>query len=99
MTLELLTVEHQLLLDSFLRALRAENCSQKTLSTYGQSVRQFIDFLHRKGILIAPAHITREHVEDFITSLLEKWRPATANNRYRALNRYFKWLVEGVAGR
>lgn len=94
MELDIITVEHQLLLGSFLRALRAENCSQKTLSTYGQSVRQFIDHLHSKGMPVNPAHITREHVEDFITMLLEKWKPATANNRYRALNRYFKWLVE-----
>ena len=33
----------------------------------------------------APAAITREHVEAFITDLLERWKPATAHNRYRAL--------------
>ena len=39
-------------------------------------------------------HITREHLETFITELLGKWKPATANNRYRGLQSYFKWLVE-----
>lgn len=40
------------------------------------------------------AHITREHVEAFITSLLERWKPATANNRFRGLQAFFKWLLE-----
>ena len=39
-------------------------------------------------------NITREHVESFIAELLEKWKPATANNRYRGLQSYFNWLVE-----
>ncbi len=36
----------------------------------------------------------REHVEAFITDLLERWKPATAHNRYRALNSFFRWLVD-----
>ena len=94
MEIHLLTVEHHLLLDSFLRALRAENLSKRTLETYGESIRQFIKFLAEKGIAVPPAGITREQVGDFITELLNKWKPATANNRYRALTRYFNWLVE-----
>ena len=38
--------------------------------------------------------ITREHVESFIEELLGKWKPATANDRYRGLQTYFGWLVE-----
>ena len=38
--------------------------------------------------------MTREHVEAFITDLLERWKPATANNRYRGLQSFFRWLVE-----
>ncbi|HUW45601.1 MAG TPA: tyrosine-type recombinase/integrase [Dehalococcoidia bacterium] len=94
MEIHLLTIEHHLLLDSFLRALRAENLSKRTLETYGESIRQFIKFLARKEIAVSPANITRGQVEDFITELLAKWKPATANNRYRAIGRYFKWLVE-----
>ena len=91
---DIITVQQQMLFDSFLRALRAENCSKRTLETYGESIKQFIAFLHRKGMPVKPDHITREYIEDFITELLSKWKPATANNRYRALNRYFRWLVE-----
>lgn len=40
------------------------------------------------------AAIRREHVETFIEHLLERWKPATANNRYRALARLFDYLVE-----
>ena len=94
MAIDILTIQHRLLLDSFLRALRAENLSKRTLETYGESVGQFISFLANKGISLDPTHITREHIEDFITGLLNKWKPATANNRYRALNRYFNWLVD-----
>ena len=94
MEIHLLTVEHHLLLDSFLRALRAENLSKRTLETYGESIKQFIKFLAGKEISVSPPEITREQMEDFITGLLAKWKPATANNRYRALNRYFNWLVE-----
>ncbi len=54
MATDILTGQHQLLLDSFLRALRAENCSERTLETYGESVRQFIIFLHRKGMPVLP---------------------------------------------
>jgi site-specific recombinase XerD len=44
-----------------------------------------------------PTHvpsITREHVESFITLLLDTRSPATAHNRYRALKRFFSWLEE-----
>lgn len=94
MEIHLLTVEHNLLLDSFLRTLSAENLSKRTLETYGESIRQFIKFLAEKGITVSPSDITREQIGDFITELLSKWKSATANNRYRALNRYFNWLVD-----
>jgi len=94
MVTDTLIAQHQFLLDSFLRGLRAENLSQRTLETYGESLRQFINFLCEKGMPIEPGKVTREYVEDFITELLAKWKPATANNRYRALQRYFRWLVD-----
>lgn len=41
-----------------------------------------------------PAHVRREHVEAFITFLLERYKPATASNRYRGLQAFFRWCVE-----
>lgn len=94
MGIDILAIQHRLLLDSFLRALRAENLSKRTLETYKESVEQFIDFLTGQGVTPIPSDISREQVEDFITELLNKWKPATALNRYRGLYRYFNWLVE-----
>jgi site-specific recombinase XerC len=42
----------------------------------------------------APASISREHVESFISDLLARRKPATAANRYTGLHVWFKWLVE-----
>ena len=86
--------QSQFLLDSFLLALRAENCSKRTLETYQEALTQFVRFLAIKGMPTDPNKVTREYVEAFMADLLAKWKPATANNRYRGLQRYFKWLVE-----
>lgn len=94
MDIQTLTVEHQFILDSFLRALRAENLSKRTLETYGEAVRQLTKFLAKNRMPTDPNLITREHLEAFISDLLAHWKPATANNRYRALKRYFRWLAE-----
>ena len=40
------------------------------------------------------ANIHREHVEALISHLLDRWKPATANNRFRGLQSFFKWLTE-----
>jgi site-specific recombinase XerD len=89
------TARANLLVDSFLRSLRAENAAARTLETYGQSLEQFGAFLLSKGMPTAPASIKREHVEAFIDHILHvlNRKPATASNRYRALQRYFGWLV------
>jgi site-specific recombinase XerD len=50
-------------------------------------------FLLDKGMPIEVANITREHIEAFIVDLLERWRPNTASNRYRALQAFWKWCV------
>ena len=79
---------------SFARHLRAENLSPRTIQTYTESTRQLADFLAEQGMPQDVATITREHVEAFVTSLLDRWKPATANNRFRGLQSFFKWLAE-----
>ena len=81
-------------LTSFARHLRAENLSPKTQETYSESVLQFDKFLENHGMPLKVANLRREHVEAFIAHLLERWKPATANNRYRGLQSFFKWLVD-----
>jgi site-specific recombinase XerD len=79
---------------SFLRSLRAENKSPRTVETYGDAVRAFAGFLADRGMPTTVDAVTREHVEAWIQDLLARWKPATAANRYRALQRYFGYAVE-----
>jgi site-specific recombinase XerD len=79
---------------SFGRAMRARNLSPRTVHTYGEAVELFGRFLAEKGMPLYVANITREHVEEFINDLLEHQKPATAANRFRSLQQFFKWLVE-----
>ena len=88
------TTELDDLIASWRRHLVAQRMSPATLSTYGTSVRQLARFLAERGMPTSPVAITREHVEAFITDLLERWKPTTAHNRYRALGSFFRWLVD-----
>jgi site-specific recombinase XerD len=81
-------------LKSFGRHLRAQNLSPRTVDTYTESVRQLARFLADKGMPQDVGVVRREHVESFISSLLELWKPATAHNRYRGVQAFFKWLAE-----
>jgi site-specific recombinase XerD len=80
--------------DSFRRSLLAENKSPRTVQTYMEALRLFGAFLADKGMPTEIPNIRREHVESFIADLLARWKPATANNRHRALQAFFKWAVE-----
>ena len=81
-------------IDSFELHIRAENLSPATLVAYSGAARQFHSYLVDHGMPSDVADIRREHVESFIADLLLKWKPATANNRYRGLQSFFKWAAE-----
>ena len=70
-------------IDSFRRHLAAENLSPRTVTSYLEATGQFAAFLADKGMPEDLANIKREHVESFITHLLDRWKASTANNRYR----------------
>jgi site-specific recombinase XerD len=61
---------------------------------YLEGVEQFGAFLIAKGMPRQAAHIKREHVEAFIDQQLARFKPSTANTRYRSLQQFFKWLAE-----
>jgi len=61
---------------------------------YTTSCEQLARFLAERGMPTSLPVITREHVEAFVTDLPERWKPAIAHNRYRALNSSFRWLVD-----
>ncbi len=79
---------------SFARYLRASNRAEKTVKTYTDATRQLGAFLRERGMPEDVALIRREHVETFIADLLQRWKPATANNRYRGLQAFWKFLLE-----
>lgn len=81
-------------LASFGRHLRAGNRSPMTIKAYSEAVRQFDAFLAARGMPQAVANIRREHVEAFIEDQLARLRPASAANRYRSLQQFFRWLVD-----
>jgi site-specific recombinase XerD len=78
----------------FKRSLLAENKSKSTIAVYTSAVDRFADYLDAHGMPVAVASLTRDHVESFIAYLLEHSKPATAANRYRALQAFFRWLTE-----
>lgn len=80
--------------ESFRLSLQAENAAQTTVDVYLSAVTRFTEFLEAQGMPTDVGAITREHVEMFIAHLLDNFKPATAANRYRALKRFFAWLVE-----
>jgi site-specific recombinase XerD len=79
---------------SFQRFLRATNKSQRTVETYMEACKQLSSFLVERGMPTLASNIRREHVESFIESLVERYKPSTASNRYRALQQFFRFLEE-----
>ena len=80
-------------MDSWLRSLRARNLSPATITVYAAAAGQLGDHLAAAGIGDV-ADIRRAHLESFLERLLTSRSPATANNRYRALQQFFAWLVD-----
>jgi integrase len=78
---------------SFRRTLRAQNKSDRTVEAYTDAVRLLADFCAATGHPLTVTALKREHVELFITEQLARWKPATANNRYRGLQSFFSWAV------
>lgn len=78
------------IIDSWERSLRARNRSPRTVQSYLESARQFLDYAG----LVDPTKATREQIEDFIEHLVENRSPATAALRYRSLRVLFVWLEE-----
>jgi site-specific recombinase XerD len=79
---------------SWRRHLRAGNVSSSTIETYLTAVARLAEYLTAAGMPTDVGKVRREHVEAFISDLLERWKPATAANRYRGLQQFFRWLVD-----
>jgi hypothetical protein len=67
-------------LASFTRSLRATNLSPRTIQSYTESTQLLAKFLTEQALPTSVVTIQREHLEAFISSLLKRWKPATAHN-------------------
>ena len=81
------------LIVSFGRYLRTTNLSPRTVRGYTDSTELFRRFLAERGMPTVAVEIEQEHCEAFIEDLLARWKPSTANTRYRALQQFWKWAV------
>ncbi len=91
---ECTTGDYPILARSFRRSLSADNKSMHTITAYMEGVRLLGVFLQERGMPTDVAGISREHVEAFVSDLLKRKAAGTANTRYRAVQQYFKWLME-----
>jgi integrase/recombinase XerC len=81
------------LIHQFRLTLRVSGRSPRTLEAYDLAVRALLAYLHRVGLRIGPAGVSAEHIRMFLASLMDSSAPATINQRYRSLHRFFGWLV------
>jgi site-specific recombinase XerD len=79
---------------SFARHLRAANKSPNTIKAYLDAVTRLDAFLEARGMPRTVAAIHREHVEAFVEDQLARLKPASAANRYRSLQQFFRWLLD-----
>lgn len=82
------------LIPSFERSLRADGRSKRTVSDYVKAAHQLDDFLVEKGMPTDPTALTRDHIESFIVSELDRVKASTAASAYRRIQQFFRWLTE-----
>jgi integrase/recombinase XerC len=75
------------------RALRAENKSPRTIDIYTSAARLLGTWAAKLPEPPAPGEIGVRHVRDFIAHRVETTSPGNANTEYRALQQWFKFLV------
>lgn len=89
------------LAESWQRALRTEGLSPSTLRVYGNATRGLAASLltYTPPADDAPAapttveEIHREHIQAYLTAVLERTSKSTANQHFRSLKTFFTWLV------
>jgi site-specific recombinase XerC len=71
--------------------------SPNTILAYCGAVERLADYLVASELPSDVVAIRRDHLEAFIADALDRFRPATANHRFRGVQRFFNYLVnEGV---
>ncbi len=81
------------LIQQFRLTLKVSGRSPRTLEAYELAIKALLSCLDDVGLRIDPTDVTSEHIRMFLASLLDRAAPATVNQRYRSLHRFFAWLV------
>ncbi|MYV64424.1 tyrosine-type recombinase/integrase [Streptomyces sp. SID2131] len=91
---------------SWIRSLRAQNLSENTQKVYQRAGAGLAQFLldaengyrpASEGGRAAPAaldEIHREHVEAYMTHLMDRMAASSAHQQFRSLRTFFNWLVD-----
>jgi site-specific recombinase XerD len=82
------------LTDSFEISLAARNLSPRTVRVYLEAVDLLARYLESSGMPTQVSALTREHLEAFLARELERVSPTSVHIRYRALQQFFRFLVE-----
>jgi site-specific recombinase XerD len=82
------------LTQQFKLTLKVSGRSPRTTEAYDLAIRELLHYLLKMGLRIGPDDVTAEHLRLFFASLMDHCAPATINQRYRSLNRFFGWIVE-----
>jgi site-specific recombinase XerD len=80
------------LVRSFERSLRAERRSERTIAIYFEALEQLGTLLETRDRGLAEA--TTADIQDYLIDVIQRRRPSTANNRFRALHRFYRWLED-----
>ena len=77
----------------FLLSCKVEELSPFTIRSYEQKLRVFIRSCSSIGAA-APNQITPSHIRAFLLKLQETCQRVSVHNNYRAVKRFFTWMVE-----
>jgi site-specific recombinase XerD len=79
---------------SFDRSLRALDRSPLTRDQYLMSVGQMLGYFAEHGLPTDATHVTRDHLETFLSEFAKDHKPATVQTRYKCLRLFFSFLLE-----
>lgn len=81
------------LVESWVRSLRAEGRSHRTIENYAMAVRALTRWADENGAPIEPTRQTTDHLRRFVADELDRNARGSVVLRYRCLQQWFKWLI------
>ncbi len=83
-------------LTEFIRCLSGRNLSGHTISAYETDLRQFLTWLCDNDLSVTqPAHVTRGHINEYLSHLADLGRSGvTRARKLAAIREFFKYLLD-----